>query len=228
MKRSAINTIMREADEFIRSFGFRLPPFAYWSEADFRKAGADASAITANHLGWDITDFGGGDFVKKGLFLFTARNGTVADLKAGRGMVYAEKIMISRKDQLCPMHRHDLKTEDIINRGGGELAIELFMSDAEGNIDPAKEVVVPTDGVIRRMGPGSVLKLKPGESVTLHPGVWHAFWGEGRDVLVGEVSTVNDDLTDNVFRDPVGRFPAIEEDAAPLHLLVGDYARLGL
>ena len=228
MKRSAINSIMREADEFIRSFGFRLPPFAYWTEADFRKAGAAASAITANHLGWDITDFGGGDFTNKGLFLFTARNGTVADLKAGRGMVYAEKIMISRKDQICPMHRHDLKTEDIINRGGGQLAIELFMSDGAGHIDPKAEVVVPTDGVIRRMAPGSVLKLNPGESVTLHPGVWHAFWGEGQDVLVGEVSTVNDDLTDNVFRDPVGRFPAIEEDASPLHLLVGDYARLKL
>ena len=42
-------------------------------------------------------------------------------------------------------------------------------------------------------------------------------------MLVGEVSTVDDDLADNIFRDPVGRFPAIEKDERPLHLRVGDY-----
>ena len=30
-------------------------------------------------------------------------------------------------------------------------------------------------------------------------------------------------IGDNVFRDPIGRFPHIEEDEPPLHLLVGDY-----
>ena len=42
--------------------------------------------------------------------------------------------------------------------------------------------------------------------MTLSPGNWHAFWGEGGDVLIGEVSTVNDDLTDNIFQQPIGRF----------------------
>ena len=56
-------------------------------------------------------------------------------------------------------------------------------------------------------------QLVPGESITLLPGVWHGFWGEGKDVLIGEVSTVNDDLTDNVFAEPIGRFAEIEEDA---------------
>ena len=73
------------------------------------------------------------------------------------------------------------------------------------------------------MPAGSRLVLDPGESVTLLPGVWHAFWGEGGDVLIGEVSTVNDDLTDNVFAEPIGRFSTIEEDEAPLRLLVSDY-----
>ncbi|MGR3648957.1 MAG: D-lyxose/D-mannose family sugar isomerase, partial [Shimia sp.] len=63
----------------------------------------------------------------------------------------------------------------------------------------------------------------PGESVTLMPGDWHAFWGEGGDVLIGEVSTVNDDRTDNIFRAPIGRFADIDEDVAPTHLLVSDY-----
>jgi D-lyxose ketol-isomerase len=78
---------------------------------------------------------------------------------------------------------------------------------------------------MRTLPAGGLLKLEPGESVTLLPGVWHGFWGEGGDVLVGEVSTVNDDLTDNIFRDPIGRFSAIEEDEAPVHLLVSDYDR---
>ena len=55
------------------------------------------------------------------------------------------------------------------------------------------------------------------------PGHWHAFWGERGDVLIGEVSTVNDDQTDNIFRDPIGRFSDVDEDVAPTHLLVSDY-----
>jgi D-lyxose ketol-isomerase len=133
--------------------------------------------------------------------------------------------MISRRNQLSPMHRHVVKAEDIINRGGGKLVLELFMPDSEGQIDSATEVRVATDGVMRTLPAGGLLKLEPGESVTLLPGVWHGFWGEGGDVLVGEVSTVNDDLTDNIFRDPIGRFSAIEEDETPVHLLVSDYDR---
>ncbi len=226
MLRSEINHIMREADAFIGSFGFLLPPFAYWSPDDFRRRRREADAIVEGRLGWDITDYGLGEFDRTGVFLFTVRNGNLADLGRGRGMLYAEKIMISRRNQVCPMHRHNLKAEDIINRGGGKLVIELFMSDDDGRIDPKAEVEVASDGIRKRLPAGGRLALSPGESITLLPGVWHAFWGEERDVLVGEVSTVNDDLTDNVFRDAIGRFPDIEEDEPPLHLLVGDYDRL--
>jgi D-lyxose ketol-isomerase len=225
MKRSEVNLIMQMADEFIRSFGFFLPPFAYWSPDEFRLRSNAAPGIVAHRLGWDITDFGGGNFEKVGLFLFTTRNGSAADLAAGHGKLYAEKIMISRRDQVTPMHRHNMKTEDIINRGGGSLVVELFMSNAAGGIDSKTEVVVETDGMPRRLSAGSQLKLSPGESITLLPGVWHSFVAEGRDVLIGEVSTVNDDLTDNVFQQPIGRFARIDEDESPLHLLVSDYDR---
>ncbi len=225
MRRSEINDTMRAADDFIRSFGFVLPPFAYWSPAEMQTRRAAIDGIVDARLGWDITDYGQGRFGKMGLFLFTVRNGSEADLKRGGGMCYAEKIMISRHDQLSPMHRHVVKAEDIINRGGATLALKLYNSDAEGQIDKTSEVVVATDGVLRRQGPGAVLHLNPGESVTLMPGNWHAFWGEGGDVLIGEVSTVNNDLTDNVFAEPIGRFAEIEEDEAPLHLLVSDYPR---
>jgi D-lyxose ketol-isomerase len=224
MNRSEVNEIIRESDRFIRSFGYVMPPFAYWSPEEMKKrTGSEAAAVREARLGWDITDYGEGKFADLGLFLFTVRNGRMADLKNGRGMLYAEKIMISRKDQLSPMHRHVIKAEDIINRGGGTLVLELFNSNSDGSVDESSTVTVPTDGVMRTLQAGDHLKLAPGESVTLLPGVWHAFWGEGADVLIGEVSTVNDDLTDNIFRDPIGRFSDIEEDVAPLHLLVSDY-----
>ena len=225
MRRSEVNDIMRAADDFIRSFGFVLPPFAYWTPEDMRARGGAIDGIVDARLGWDITDYGQKRFGEMGLFLFTVRNGSEDDLRRGGGMCYAEKIMISRRDQLSPMHRHVVKAEDIINRGGATLALKLYNSDAEGAICKKTDVTVATDGVLRTQGPGEVLRLAPGESVTLMPGDWHAFWGEGGDVLIGEVSTVNNDLTDNIFAQPIGRFADIDEDEPPLHLLVSDYAR---
>ena len=223
MKRSDINDILVQADAFIRSFGFILPPFAYWSPKEMLDRKTEIAGILRGRLGWDITDFGQGKFDDLGLFLFTVRNGRLADLARGGGMCYAEKIMISRQNQNAPMHRHPVKAEDIINRGGATLALRLFNSKSDGAIDPNKDVTVATDGLLRTQGPGEILRLEPGESVTLMPGLWHAFWGDGGDVLIGEVSTVNDDWNDNVFDEPIGRFAEIEEDAEPTHLLVSDY-----
>ncbi len=222
MKRSRVNEIMAEADEMIREHGFVLPPFAYWPPEQFSERSAGTRIVEAR-MGWDITDYGAGEYDRMGLFLFTLRNGRLADLQRGGGMCYAEKLLISGQDQLSPMHTHIIKAEDIINRGGGTLAVQLFGSDPQGGFDEEAGGTVRCDGVERPFQPGEVLHLQPGESVTLVPGDWHAFWGEGGDVLVGEVSTVNDDLTDNVFREPIGRFSEIEEDEAPRHLLVSDY-----
>jgi len=86
-------------------------------------------------------------------------------------------------------------------------------------------VTVATDGVSRTVPAGEILRLTPGESITVTPLLYHKFWGEkgsGR-VLVGEVSSVNDDLTDNFFLDDIGRFPVIEEDEPPIHLLMTEY-----
>lgn len=223
MKRSRINEVMGQAGEMIREYGFILPPFAGWSPAEFRARGEAARAIIDARLGWDITDYGQGRFDDFGLFLFTLRNGRLADLRRGGGMCYAEKLLISRRDQLSPAHTHVIKAEDIINRGGATLVVELNGSDDAGGFAPDRGGVVQCDGIARPFGPGEKLRLHPGESVTLMPGDWHAFWAEGGDVLIGEVSTVNDDVTDNVFREPIGRFAAVEEDEAPVHLLVSDY-----
>jgi D-lyxose ketol-isomerase len=224
MKRSRINAIMAEAEAMIARFGFVLPPFAWWTPDEFR-AKAPGTRVAEARMGWDITDYGQGDFDRLGLFLFTLRNGRLSDLQRGGGMAYAEKLLISRRDQLSPMHTHVIKAEDIINRGGATLVIELCGSDDAGNYDGDRGGTVLCDGVARPYGPGEKLRLATGESVTLMPGDWHAFWGEGGDVLIGEVSTVNDDLTDNIFREPIGRFAEVEEDEAPRHLLVSDYDR---
>lgn len=223
MKRSEINRILRESEAFVASHGYVLPPFAHLTPERMQAERKSLAGIIDARLGWDITDYGKGDFDRLGLFLFTTRNGRAADLASGRGMLYAEKIMISRRDQISPMHRHVVKAEDIINRGGGTLAIELFASAGDGSIDRTAKVTVPTDGMAREMEAGAVLRLAPGESVTLLPGIWHAFWAEGADVLIGEVSTVNDDMTDNVFAEPISRFAEVEEDVPPYRLLVSDY-----
>lgn len=224
MKRSEINAIMRDADAFIRGHGFFLPPFAYWTPQVWQSKGEEAREIVENQLGWDITDFGHGDFRNFGLFLFTVRNGSPENLKTGKGKLYAEKIMIVESDQYVPMHFHWHKVEDIINRGGGKLVIQLYNSTEDAELD-GSDIAVSMDGVSRTLKAGDVVVLEPGDSITLPTGLYHKFWGSEERVLVGEVSLVNDDHADNCFLEPIGRFPEIEEDEPPLYLLVGDYPR---
>ncbi len=222
MKRSEINQILSDAKAFMASKQFFLPPWAYWGVDDWKKNKEVATEVVENMLGWDITDFGSGDFLKRGLFLFTLRNGKYnVDKKP-----YAEKIMIVEEEQETPMHYHWAKMEDIINRGGGNLVIELYNSTPDDKFADTP-VVLKTDGVLRTVNPGGKIVLAPGESICLEQGVYHRFYGEAGKgkVLVGEVSAVNDDAADNCFYDKVGRFPVIEEDVEPMHLLVSDYVR---
>lgn len=224
MKRSEINRILLASSEFIHSRGFYLPPFAAWSPQDWQNKGPEVSEIVENHLGWDITDFGSGDFEKTGLFLFTLRNGNPENWNTLRGKLYAEKILIVREGQVTPMHFHWKKSEDIINRGGGDLLIQIYnATDEEGLADDP--ISVSIDAIRYNLPAGDVVCLKPGESITLPPRLYHKFWGENGWVLVGEVSMVNDDEQDNRFLDALGRFPQIEEDEAPIHLLCTDYGR---
>lgn len=226
MKRSELNEIIREGEKFIASFGFKMPEFAHWSPEDWRKNKARAGEAIRARLGWDITDFGRGEFEDTGLLLFTIRNGSQENLKKGRGMVYAEKIMISRENQVTPFHTHKVKTEDIIVRGGAPLEVRLYNGDPGHPIDPKAPVKVRMDGIDREIPAGGVVQIHPGSSITLQPGHVHSFWAAGGDCLVGEVSTVNDDETDNYFLDMVSRFPDVEEDEPPYRLIVPDYAKL--
>ncbi len=141
------------------------------------------------------------------------------------GKLYAEKLLIVEKDQVTPLHFHWRKMEDIINRGGSRLMFQLYNSTADGEVDRQSEIQVSIDGVRRVLSAGARIGLEPGESLTLPQGLYHTFWSDDGRVLIGEVSLVNDDHTDNRFSEKLGRFPIVEEDELPLYLLVNDYSR---
>ena len=100
MKRSEINLRIREGIAFFDRMGFKLPPFAFLTREDWRKEAAGAAEIFDLQLGWDVTAFGGPDFLRTGLLLFTLRNGRAGD---GRYLKpYADKIMMVRENQVTP------------------------------------------------------------------------------------------------------------------------------
>ncbi len=223
MKRSAINSVIRESLGLLEEHKFHLPPFAHWSPDDWRGKWESAKEIVESGLGWDIMDFGMNDFARFGLLLFTIRNGSPQNLEQGRGKLYAEKILVVGPDQVTPLHFHWHKMEDIINRGGGRLVVKLYNSTAEEGLAET-EVNVSVDGVTRTVEAGGTVVLDHGESITLRPGCYHEFWATDAPVLAGEVSLVNDDVNDNRFYEQMVRFPDHEEDELPLRLLCSDYA----
>lgn len=220
MKRSEINRIIKDARIFIEEYRFGLPPFAHWTYAEWKTKSREYQEIKDNMLGWDITDFGSGDFNKIGLLMFTIRNGSLSNERYKKP--YAEKILISLEGQVTPYHFHWNKMEDIINRGGGNLILRCYNSDVQGNMLDTP-VTIYSDGREYVVRAGEEIMLANGESITLPTRQYHTFWAEGAAVLIGEVSKVNDDNVDNRFYEPVGRFPAIEEDEPILYPLFSEY-----
>lgn len=229
MKRSQINSLIQDALQFLASQGFRLPPFATWTPADWAQKGREAEEIVDNRLGWDITDYGLDDFHRFGLLLFTLRNAGPQSWQRGFHKHYAEKAMICEVGQTHQMHFHWRKMEDIINRGGGTLAIELHQAAPDEGLS-TEAVRVNLDGVWHTLAAGSVVRLQPGESISLTPYLYHRFWAEGERVLMGEVSSVNDDQGDNRFYQMIGsgRFSQIVEDEPPLYPLCYEYEKYWL
>ena len=174
-------------------------------------------------LGWDITDYGCGEFEKLGTVLFTIRNGDQSD--ASVGTPYAEKLLFVLDGQRLPLHCHRKKTEDIINRGGGDMFMILYGSDANGGVDRESDVTLYCDGMPKTVKAGERFIVTRGNSVTLTPGIYHIFGAEaGRgDLIAWEVSSINDDNTDNYFAEEVSRFAGIEEDEPPLRILCNEY-----
>ncbi|WP_455583031.1 D-lyxose/D-mannose family sugar isomerase, partial [Dysosmobacter sp.] len=167
---------------------------------------------------------GMGDFNMTGFSLITIRNGNrlMADKYP---KVYAEKLLYLREGQHALNHFHWYKTEDIINRGGGNVLIRVYNSLPDGQLDRKGAVRVHVDGHKTQVPAGTQVRLTPGESISIYPYLYHDFEVEAGSgpVLLGEVSQCNDDNTDNRFYEKIGRFPAIEEDEPPYRLLCNEY-----
>lgn len=225
MKRSEVNHIIESAIQFTQKKGLCFPEFAFWGPEDWKRLDVDQREIVDNMLGWDITDFGGGNFERTGLLIFTFRNGNFYK-KLRYLKPYAEKLLLVGDGQELPFHFHWQKIEDIINRGGGNLIVQLYNSDdKEGFADTPVEVSM--DGKKVTVEAGGEVKLLPGQSITLLPGQYHRWVGEKGTgpVMLFEVSSTNDDTIDNRFYDAKERLPEIEEDEDPRFLLFKDYVR---
>ncbi len=160
---------------------------------------------------WDISDFGLGQFDQKGLVL----------VNLAEEPEYCEKIMYAKKNQQTLRHTHKLKKEDIITRSG-VLAIQLW-DDATTDKDESHTFEVRRNGEPFTVYNGQIVEVPAGQRITMTSGLYHSFWPLTDDCVIGEVSTANDDATDNYFTDPtVGRFPKIEEDEPRRYKLVSE------
>lgn len=160
---------------------------------------------------WDVTDFGLGNFNRTGLLL----------VNLAEEPEYCEKLMYAVRNQLTPAHCHQKKKEDIICRKG-TLAIRLWKDDPLADNGSA-ELRVKINGEYNTIVSGATISLPSGGRVTITPGLWHAFYPESDECIIGEVSTANDDLHDNFFSDKsIGRFSRIEEDEPPVVRLLSE------
>lgn len=238
MKRSKSNEIIQYTVDALAKAAFPLPPFAYYTLEEWKNLDESEVEIVENMLGWDITDFGSGDFDRVGLTIFTFRNGNFY-AKEKYPKSYAEKMLYVMDGQILPFHYHWEKREDIINRGGGDLEITLYNSKAvdfedveggragiPGQFDDTP-VTADVDGKKIVLPAGGKVILKPGQSIALAPGQYHQWQGVPGtgDVILFEVSTTNDDTIDNRFYTAGERIPVMEEDVSPRYLMFADYPK---
>lgn len=223
MKRSEINAIIKRFEKLLAEYKFALPPYLSFTPEEWETKGHEYDEIRDNMLGWDVTDYGMGDYKRLGLALITLRNGNACNPEK-YPKPYAEKIIMCEPGQVSPMHFHWKKMEDIINRGGGVVEFTLYNATEDGELADT-DVVVLKDGRRYTVPAGSKIILHPGESLTLYPYLYHSFVvpEDSSPVLIGEVSMCNDDKNDNRFLEPLGRFPTIEEDEPPYRLLCNEY-----
>ena len=217
MKRSEINKAIQSAKKMMEKYCWTLPSWGHWSKSEYENKSELREYLNKHQMGWDVTDFGKGVFNEQGITLFCIRNGIQGNVN---DKPYAEKLLFMQEGQEIPFHSHKIKLEDIINRGGGDLAIEFVEVD-EKDQELSNKITVLVDGEKILLDPHEPLILKRGQSVTVDRNIFHRFYavkGSGM-VMAGEVSQVNDDNNDNYFLEPIGRFSEIQEDEPTLHPL---------
>ena len=78
MKRSEINKALKELEAMCQKHCCYLPPFCNFTPAQWQEIGHEYDEVRDCMLGWDITDYGLGNFDKFGFSLITIRNGNRA------------------------------------------------------------------------------------------------------------------------------------------------------
>src|SRR5436309_1811137 len=104
LTRSVINHSIERAMQGFARYGINLPPFAFWTIPEWQNKANDINEIRDCMLGWDVTDFGSGDFQRIGRVLFTLRNGSKRI--PGYPKPYAEKLLFNPEEQRAPAHFH--------------------------------------------------------------------------------------------------------------------------
>lgn len=222
MKRSFINQKIDASLEFAAKYSVRLPEFAYFTLEDWKTKDLTAwQEVFDLQLGWDLTDFGGSHFDVLGLGLFTLRNGSLFDKRYPK--TYAEKMLLIGINQETPLHFHFSKMEDIINRGGGDLCMQIYNATNDEQLNLDTPVILSIDGCRHEFNAGEKIALEPGQGICFPPRTYHRFWAEKAPVLGWEVSMVNDDHIDNRFFTPLDRFSHIEEDEPVKWVLCNEY-----
>lgn len=176
-------------------------------------------------MGWDVTDFGTGNFEHVGRTIFTLRNGLVGSSKYKK--TYAQKVSHMRENQKSPIHYHKMKMEDIINHCGGNIIIRLWTKTPSNKASKANVECI-LDGLKQVVEAGTSIRLRPGQSIYVAPLTFHQFWAEKGhgDVMSFEVSSINNDIKDNFWLEARNRFPEINEDVMPKHILSSEYNKI--
>ena len=206
MERSHVNNYIVKAMSFYYEKGIILPEFAFWTLQDwFDIYNDDERLMSVDYMlkrgvGWDVTDFGlGKNYITT---LFTYFNGSPLSPN-GLSLKY-----IFRNNTGSPPHIHIKKTETVVNMGPGVLEVMLWNSSGVGN-----SVTVSINSQIKNYHAGEVIVIPPGGIIEVTPSHKHSYKARG-PVLVGENSSYNDDIIDNIFDPGVVRFPPITEDLA--------------
>ena len=105
MRRSEINKALRELEGMCAKHCFALPPFCHFTPERWQALGHEYDEVRDCMLGWDITDYGKGDFDRFGFSLITIRNGNRA-MADKYPKVYAETLLYLKEGLSAPNHCH--------------------------------------------------------------------------------------------------------------------------
>ena len=102
MKRSEINKALKELEAMCAEYKCYLPPFCGFTPEQWKHIGHEYDEVRDCMLGWDITDYGLGDFDKCRLFAHHHPERQPQAWPDKYPKVYAEKLLYLRESQYCP------------------------------------------------------------------------------------------------------------------------------